>query len=123
MSSILDDVKHMLGLLPADHAFDSDITMHINSVFSTLTQLGVGPFDGYMITDDSNDWDEFVDNPQINSVKSYMFLRVKLLFDPPQVGFVIASMDRQIEQLEWRLLVASDDGQTIEDNIVGGGGP
>jgi hypothetical protein len=122
MSSILNDVKHMLGLLPEQTAFDSDIMIHINSVFSTLTQLGVGDPLGFMIEDNTTDWDEFVNDAQLNSVKSYMFLRVKLFFDPPQVGFVITSMDRQIEQLEWRLLVAADTPYLGEDEIVGGGG-
>lgn len=112
MSVILDDVKHMLGLLPADTAFDSDIIIHVNSIISTLTQLGVGPHLGFLIDADT-EWTEFVSANKLNAVKSYVFLRVKLLFDPPQVGFVIASMDRQIEQLEWRLLVAAED-ETVE---------
>ena len=122
MSSILDDVKHTLGLLPSDHAFDSDVTLHINTVFGILHQIGVGPNEGFMITGSTETWDEFVDDPRLNAVKSYMFLRVKLMFDPPQVGFVISSMDRQIDMLEWRLLVAADDQPLIEDEIVGGGG-
>jgi len=110
MSSILNDVKHTLSLLPAQTAFDTDLILHINSVFTTLTQLNIGPELGYMIVDATNDWDEFTDEIRLNAVKSYMFLRVKLLFDPPQTGFVIASMERQILELEFRLNVVADYG-------------
>lgn len=113
MSSILDDTKHMLGLLPDDTSFDTDVVIHINSVFSTLTQLGVGPEAGYMITGKDNQWSEFIpdtDIVKLNAVKSYMYLRVKLLFDPPPTGFVLASQERQIQELEWRLNVVVDYG-------------
>lgn len=123
MSSILDDVKHMLGLLPNETAFDSDVIIHINSVFGTLTQLGVGPDVGFMITDNTAQWNDFVTDVVLNPVKSYMFLRVKLFFDPPQTHFTIGSMDRQIQELEWRLLVAADSPLISDDVIVDGGGP
>lgn len=113
MSSILDDVKHMLGLLPDDNAFDSDVIIHINSVFATLNQLGVGPNIGYMITDETDQWDDFFVNVILNSVKSYVFLKVKLYFDPPGTGFVTTSMDRQIQELEYRLFVAADTGPVV----------
>lgn len=122
MSSILDDVKHMLGLLPADPAFNSDVVIHINSVFGTLHQLGVGPIDGFMIMGNTEQWDEFFTETVLNPVKSYIFLRVKLLFDPPQTGFSQQAMERQIQELEYRLFVAADTGPLIEDDIVGGGG-
>ena len=109
-SSILNDVKHTLGLLPEQTAFDIDIIMHVNNAISTLTQLGVGPIEGYMIDDASNMWDEFADDPRLNSVKSYIFLKVKLVFDPPGFGFVIASMERQIQELEYRINVVVDYG-------------
>jgi len=101
-SSILNDVKHTLGLLPEQTAFDIDIIMHVNNAISTLTQLGVGPIEGYMIDDASN--------MRLNSVKSYIFLKVKLVFDPPGFGFVIASMERQIQELEYRINVVVDYG-------------
>lgn len=124
MSSILDDVKHMLGLLPAETAFDSDITIHINSVLSTLNQLGVGPSDGFMIADNTAQWSEFATDNFLNPVKSYMFLRVKLLFDPPQTGFTVASMDRQILELEYRLFVSADEQNLPPShNVIDGGGP
>jgi hypothetical protein len=86
--------------------FNEDLIMHINTVFSTLHQLGIGPNVGFAIEDDSAEWANFLTNdPLINSVKSYMYLRVRLLFDPPSTSFHISSMERQIEQIEWRLNV------------------
>lgn len=122
-SSILDDVKHMLGLLPSEHAFDSDVVIHINSVFGTLHQLGVGPNEGFMIMGDTEQWDDFFTDSRLNPVKSYVFLRVKLLFDPPQTGFTVGSMDRQISELEWRLLVAADGPFIPDQTVIDGGGP
>ena len=103
MSSILNDVKHTLGLLPDDTAFDSDIILHINSVLSILTQLGVGPAEGFMITGSAETWDLFYEDQRLNAIKSYLFLRVKLLHDPPATGFVTASYERQYQEMEWRL--------------------
>lgn len=109
-SSILNDVKHTLGLMPEQTAFDLDITMHINSAISTLTQLGVGPVNGYTIEGPNNQWDEFADDPRLNAVRSYIFLKVKLVFDPPDTGFVVAAIERQIQELEFRINVVVDYG-------------
>jgi hypothetical protein len=109
-TSILDDVKHNLGLLEADTSFDTDVIMHINTAISNLTQLGVGPVEGYEISGAENMWDEFVDDKRLNSVKSYIFLKVKLMFDPPGVGFVITSYENQIKELEFRINSVVDYG-------------
>lgn len=109
-TSILNDVKHTLALLPEQTAFDIDIIMHINSAISTLTQLGVGPVEGYMITGPNNLWGEFANDPRLNAVKSYIFLKVKLVFDPPGTGFVLSSIERQIQELEYRINVIVDYG-------------
>jgi hypothetical protein len=109
-TSILNDVKHNLGLLPADTSFDSDIIMHINSAISVLTQLGMGPVEGYEISDANNMWDEFVDDKRLNSAKSYIFLKVTLMFNPPGTGFVLASYERQIQELEFRINSVVDYG-------------
>jgi len=109
VSSILNDVKHMLGLLPSENAFDSDVMIHINTVFTTLSQLGVGPPLGYMIEDQTDEWDDFITDDRLNGVKSYMFLRVKIIFDPPATGFTQASMDRQILELEYRLRLEAEE--------------
>lgn len=110
MSSILDDIKHSLGLLPEDTAFDSDVIMHINSAISTLTQLGVGPVEGFRIADNTEQWSQFADDPRLNAVQSFIFLSVKLLFDPPGTGFVTAAYERQLEELAFRINVVVDYG-------------
>lgn len=111
MESILTSIKKLLGVSEDYHQFDDDIIMHINTVFLNLTQLGVGPEDGFFIEDDSSSWDDFVDienNAQLHAVKSYMYLKVKLLFDPPLSSSVIESTNRMISELEWRLNAAVD---------------
>jgi hypothetical protein len=109
-TSILNDVKHNLGLLAEDTSFDTDIVIFINSAISNLTQLGVGPIEGYEISDANNQWTEFVDDKRLNSVKSYIFLKVKLMFDPPGTGFVLGSIENQIRELEYRINVVADYG-------------
>lgn len=103
MSKILHDVKHQLGLLPDDTAFDTTIVIHINTIFNVLNQLGVGPLEGFMLETGDETWDQFFTDTNLNAVKSYMYLRVKLLFDPPSTGFTQSSYDRQIQELEFRL--------------------
>lgn len=102
--SILDSVKKLLGFSPEDESFDTDIITHINSVFFTLQQLGVGPKDSMMIIDSSATWDSFIgEEKNINAVMSYMHLKVRLLFDPPPTSFAIASMEKNVLEYEWRL--------------------
>lgn len=110
MESILTSIKKML-LIPEDYDhFDADIIMHINSVFMTLTQLGVGPSDGFYIEDDSMYWTDFIENPNdLQAVKTYMYLKVRLVFDPSSLGSAtLAAYERQIQELEWRLNVAAE---------------
>jgi len=110
ITSILDSVKKSLNLADDYTPFDEEIIMHINSVFSTLNELGLGPDEGFMIEDKEPTWDAFLgSDPRLNSVKTYVYLRVKLLFDPPNTGFTTAAIERQIEQLEWRLNVQRED--------------
>lgn len=110
--SILDDVKKILGLSSDYDAFDLDIITHINSVFSTLQQLGIGPEQGFSISDKNNNWDEFVANDNgYNLVKTYMYLRVRLLFDPPATSFHLESLTQQLKELEWRLNAYREDSQ------------
>lgn len=108
MSSILNDVKQTLGLLPDDTSFDLDIILHINSVFGNLNQLGVGPDEGFEIKDAADEWIGLFEAKYLNPIKSYVFLRVKLLFDPPTTGFATNSMERQITELEYRINVAAE---------------
>ena len=107
MDSILTSIKKLLGIAEDYTQFDDDIITHINTVFLNLTQLGVGPEEGFSIEDDVASWDDFIeDNVQLQAVKSYMYLKVKLLFDPPLSTSVVESMNRMIAELEWRLNVA-----------------
>lgn len=111
MESILTSIKKLLGIAKEYEHFDADIVMHINSVFMTLTQLGVGPPDGFSIADEDSTWDEFLpDKKSLEAVKSYVYLKVRLMFDPPQNTGLIQAIDRQIAELEWRLNVAVDPG-------------
>lgn len=104
--SILTSTKKILGIAEDYTVFDLDIITHINSAFSTLTQLGVGPADGFMIEDATALWTDFDpvdDHNMYNSVKSYVFLKVRMLFDPPTTSYLISASEKQIEELEWRL--------------------
>lgn len=110
MNSILDSTKKVLGLDSEYTAFDQDVMMHINSVFSTLCQLGIGPDDGFMIEDETPTWADYLGGDKnLNSVKSYVYLKVRLLFDPPNTSFAIAAMEKQIEELEWRINVHREE--------------
>lgn len=103
--SILKSTKKMLGLAADYIEFDLDVLTHINTVFSTLSQIGIGPLGGFMIEDDQATWTEYLGpEPELhNTVKSYIYLRVRLLFDPPETSFAIEAMNNQIREFEWRL--------------------
>ena len=109
MESILKSIKKMLGIADDQTNFDADLIIHINSVFMTLHQLGVGPSEGYFITDELARWDNFLpEEANLNLVKTYMYLKVKLLFDPPLSSSVLDSMERMANEYEWRLKVESE---------------
>lgn len=110
MESILTSVKQNLGPSADDPHFDPEIITHINSVFADLQQIGVGPSKGFMIEDDTSSWTEYLpaDSKAFESVKSYMYLRVKLLFDPPLNASVLESMQAQADKWEWRLCAAAE---------------
>lgn len=101
--SILTSIKKLLGITEEYTHFDADIIMDINSVLMILMQLGIGPTNGFSISDDSAVWSDFLsDATYFESVKSYVYMKVKLIFDPPQSGTVIASMEKIISEFEWR---------------------
>lgn len=109
MDSILTSIKKLLGITEAYEHFDSDIIVHINSAFSVLSQLGVGPDEGFHIEDESTDWSDFLqDNYRLGFVKTYIYLKVKLMFDPPLSSAAIEAINRQISELEWRINVSVD---------------
>lgn len=116
MDSILNSIKKLLGISNEETHFDSDLVMHINSVFTILNQLGVGPSKSFSITDDVAIWDDFVDNDaDFDAIKTYMYLKVKLLFDPPLSSSVLSAIERQISELEWRLNINATNESTEED--------
>jgi hypothetical protein len=116
--SILDKTKKALGLAPDDTSFDVDIIIHINSTFATLFQLGVGPVEPFFIEDNTSNWEEFIgDRTDLNSVKSYMYLKVRVLFDPPTTSFALESFNKMIQEYEWRLNVQADRMDAGQESI------
>lgn len=124
-SSILNSTKKILGIEVSYTAFDPDIMIHINSVFVTLYQLGIGPDTGFAIEDATPTWVDFLgSDPRFNSVKTYVYLRVRMLFDPPTTSYLINSMKEQVQELEWRLNVhregvswTNPNPQTVDPNL------
>jgi len=111
MESILESIKTLLGPGADDPHFDADIIIHINSVLQILTQVGVGPEDGFTITGPEETWEDFLGEEnakKLSAVKTYMYLKVKMIFDPPTSSAVIDSYNRLIDQFEWRLNVHVD---------------
>lgn len=107
--SILDSIKKILGMPPDYDAFDTDLVIHINSVFGILAQLGVGPVGGFSISDNTTLWKAYLgDSKDLEMVKSYIALKVRLVFDPPTIGAVMDAMKEQIREYEWRLNVQVD---------------
>lgn len=105
-NSILTSTKKILGVDVSYTAFDLDIITHINSTFSVLNQLGVGPLDGFFIEDAEAVWDDLeLPQNQLNMVRTYVYLKTRLLFDPPTTSFLIEAAQKQIEEHEWRLNV------------------
>lgn len=108
-NSILNDIKKLLGIESTYDAFDPDLIMHINSVFLILNQLGVGPDTCYSITGSNETWaDFFGDTKVLEMVKTYIYMKVKLMFDPPLSTSVTEVYNKTIAELEWRLNVAVD---------------
>lgn len=108
--SILTSIKKLLGITEEYTAFDSDITMHINSVFLTLSQLGVGPVNGFSISSKEEVWIDFIESSNLlNAVKSYVYLKVRLLFDPPTSSSAVDSINRMISEFEWRINVEAEN--------------
>jgi len=128
-NSILTSVKKNLGLAVDYTIFDPDILMHINSALAVLTQLGIGPENGVTVEDASTTWATVIGtDAQLNGVKTLVYLRVRLLFDPPTTGYLIEAMNKQIEELTWRISVYREDTGwvspievPITDTVLDGG--
>jgi len=109
-SSILTSVKKVCGVAELDTSFDVDLVLHINSVLATLNQLGIGPSEGFAIEDATSLWEDFLDtDTRYNPAKTYVCLRVRLLFDPPSTSYLITAHQDQIRELEWRLNVLREE--------------
>lgn len=132
--SILNNVKKILGIEQSYTAFDTDVIIHTNSVFSKLNQLGIGPEDGFEIEDDTAVWASFIGtNRKYNFVKTYVYLSVRLLFDPPTgAAYLIESTKEQIKELEWRLNILREETEWVDptstiddadDLVLDGGHP
>lgn len=119
MDSILNSTKKAIGLSVDDKSFDPDVIMHINTVLLTLKQLGVGPSEGFVIEDETTLWSDFIpDSLKLRSVRSYMYIKVRLLFDIPQSSAHIEALKQQADELEWRILVETDT-KSEEENQNG----
>lgn len=115
--SILLSTKKVLGLAPEDTSFDLDVITHINSTFSNLHDLGLGPVDGFMIEDEEAVWADVVTNIRILSqVKTYVYLKVRLVFDPPTTSYVLNAMKDQIAEHEWRLSAVREATAWVDPN-------
>mgnify|MGYP003442773147 FL=1 len=111
MESILTSIKKMLGISEEYTHFDEDLIMHINSALAVLCQLGVGPSEGFFITNKSAVWSDFVpDLSKLQFIKTYVYQKVKLLFDPPQSSAAIQALNESIKEFEWRINVQVDPG-------------
>lgn len=110
MNSILASTKKMLGIEKDYTPFDLSIIADINSVFMNLNQLGVGPKEGFSISGYDEEWTDFSSRTDITAIQSYMYLKVKLLFDPPSSSFVLESSNKQISEFEWRMRVEAEGG-------------
>jgi len=119
-NSILKSTKKILGLADDYDVFDLDIITHINTAFSTLYQLGVGPSDGFAIEDETPTWDDFIDGDIsiVNACRTYVYLRVRLLFDPPPTSFALASMKEQLTEYEWRISVLREQASWIDPTLT-----
>ena len=104
--SSLKTIKQLIGGPDDFEQFDLDLTIHINSAFATLTHLGVGPKEGYRITGPDNVWSEFEEDAQeLSLIKDYVYIKTRLLFDPPTSGSLMDSLKEQLNEMKWRLYI------------------
>jgi hypothetical protein len=116
-TSILNSTKKILGLPPEDTSFDLDIITQINSAFSTVWDLGVGPVEGFVIEDEEPTWEEYhpdLANVQLSQLKTYVYLKVRLAFDPPQTSYALEALKEQIREHEWRLNVRRETDEWVD---------
>ena len=110
MDSILTSIKKLLGIDASCTEFDTDVIIHINTAFSVLNQIGIGPYEGFVIQDNNDLWSDYIgeDTKLLEAVKTYVYLKVRLVFDPPSSTAVLESMKRLSDEYEWRFSVIAD---------------
>lgn len=119
MVSILDSIKQLLGIESSDTNFDKEITIFTNGALMVLNQLGVGPLTGYSITSKDNVWDEFLlGRTDLDLVKTDVYLRVRLAFDPPQNSFLVNALEKQIEEYDWRITVNTTPVPVVDPEVI-----
>lgn len=117
--SILNSVKKNLGIAEDYDVYDNDILLFINGVFSTLNQLGVGPDEGFLVEDDSAEWDDFLGgDPRKNHVRTYMFLKVKFMFDPPPTSYAQEAVKELIREHEVRISIQREDAEWTDPTVL-----
>jgi len=119
IDSILNSVKKKLGIVESYKHFDEEIILDINTVFMSLYQLGVGPPSPFMITGETETWDDFISEGKNEAVKSYVPLKVRLLFDPPQSSYLVNEVQDQIRELEFRMNVQAEEEHLPEYDMTG----
>jgi len=121
MESILKSIKALLGIQEEQDNFDTELIMHINSALFVLNQLAVGPKEGFRIVDEKETWVELVGNrDDIEIIKSCVFLRVKIIFDPPATSYLITNLKEQLEEYEWRLNIHVESNEYEESEVTAG---
>ena len=119
MTSVLNDVKKALGIDLLDESFDKDLVLHINTALFDMNQLGVGPVEGFSIANEDALWADILGTrTDLEAVKTCVILKVRLVFDPPAQGFVIASFEKQIEKLEWRICHQASPPLVVEEVVI-----
>lgn len=118
--SILKSTKKVLQIGLDDTSFDLDVMTHINSAFSTLTDLGVGDQEGFAIEDDTAEWADFLANDlvKLSKVKTFVFLHTRLLFDPPNTSFLLESMSKQKEESLWRINANQEESSWVNPDPI-----
>ncbi len=108
MDSILNNVKKLLGIDSEDDSFDIDVMTMINSTIPSLAQMGIGPSNGYIVTSADDKWTDWITTNDINlqGVKTYLYLKIKLIFDPPTNSTVVEAFNKNLNELEWRMMLA-----------------
>ena len=114
--SILQSTKKLLGIDAAYTAFDVDVVMHINTAIATLADMGVGPEEGFEVVDESQTWEDYLDGDlRSNRIRTYIYLTVRRVFDPPGTGFLSTSIDNQIKELETRIHWQREESVPLEE--------